>query len=254
MMTKKVLEIKDLNVGYETYRGVTDVIYDLNMEVHKKEKIGIIGESGCGKTTTMKTINRILPNNAVIKGGEVNFNGNDVLKMKKKELMTLRRKNVSMIPQDPTASLNPLFKVKTQMKDILKYSKEHDEDIDYKKKSIELFESVALADPERVYESYPFQLSGGMRQRVCIAMSLATPKDLMIADEPTSNLDVTIQNQVLDLIGKILEERDLSAILVSQALGTVKKFVDKIYVIYAGTVIEIAETKKYSITLSILIL
>ncbi len=244
MMTKKVLEIKDLNVGYETYRGVTDVIYDLNMEVHKKEKIGIIGESGCGKTTTMKTINRILPNNAVIKDGEVNFNGNDVLKMKKKELMKLRRKNVSMIPQDPTASLNPLFKVKTQMKDILKYSKEHGEDIDYKEKSIELFESVALADPERVYESYPFQLSGGMRQRVCIAMSLATPKDLMIADEPTSNLDVTIQNQVLDLIGKILEERDLSAILVSQALGTVKKFVDKIYVIYAGTVIEIAETKQ----------
>ncbi|MFW5904509.1 MAG: ABC transporter ATP-binding protein [Candidatus Saliniplasma sp.] len=244
MMEQKVLEIKNLNIGYETYRGVTDVIHHLDLDVRKKEKIGVIGESGCGKTTTMKTINRILPNNAVIKGGKVNFNGKNVLDMKKKELMKLRRRNVSMIPQDPTASLNPLFKVKTQMQDILKYSKEHSEEIDYKEKSIELFESVSLSDPERVYDSYPFQLSGGMRQRVCIAMSLATPKDLLIADEPTSNLDVTIQNQVLNLIGNLLEERDLSAILVSQALGTVKKFVDKIYVIYAGTVIEIAKTDK----------
>jgi len=243
-MSEKILDIKDLNVGYKTYRGVTSVLYDLNLEVNRNETIGVIGESGCGKTTTMKTINQILANNAVIKGGEVNFKGKDILKMKKKEIVKLRRRNVSMIPQDPTASLNPLFKVKTQMKDILKYSREDGEDLDFKEETIKLFNSVALADPERVYDSYPFQLSGGMRQRVCIAMSLAAPKDLLIADEPTTNLDVTIQNQVLQLIGDILDEMNFSAILVSQALGLVKKFVDRIYVFYGGTVVEVAKTQR----------
>ncbi len=243
-MAEKILDINDLNVGYKTYRGVTSVLYDLNLEVNKNETIGVIGESGCGKTTTMKTINQILADNAVIQGGEVNFKGKDVLKMKKKDIVKLRRRNVSMIPQDPTASLNPLFKVKTQMKDILKYSREDSEDLDFKEETIKLFNSVSLADPERVYDSYPFQLSGGMRQRVCIAMSLAAPKDLLIADEPTTNLDVTIQNQVLRLIGDILDEMNFSAILVSQALGLVKKFVDRIYVFYGGTVVEVATTQK----------
>jgi len=243
-MPEKLLDIKDLNVGYKTYRGVTSVLYDLNLEVNRNETVGVIGESGCGKTTTMKTINQILADNAVIKSGEVNFRGNDVLKMNKKDLVKLRRRYVSMIPQDPTASLNPLFKVKTQMKDILKYSREDGEDLDFKEETIKLFNSVALADPERVYDSYPFQLSGGMRQRVCIAMSLAAPKALLIADEPTTNLDVTIQNQVLRLIGRILDEMNFSAILVSQALGLVKKFVDRIYVFYGGTVVETAITEK----------
>jgi len=243
-MSEKLLEIKDLNVGYKTYRGVTSVLYDLNLEVKRNETIGVIGESGCGKTTTMKTINQILADNAVIKSGEVNFRGKDVLKMKKKDLVKLRRRYVSMIPQDPTASLNPLFKVKTQMKDILKYSREDGEELDFKEETIKLFNSVALADPERVYDSYPFQLSGGMRQRVCIAMSLAAPKDLLIADEPTTNLDVTIQDQVLRLIGDILDEMNFSAILVSQALGLVRKFVDRIYVVYGGTVVEVADTQK----------
>ncbi len=243
-MSEKLLEIKDLNVGYKTYRGVTSVLYDLNLEVNRNETVGVIGESGCGKTTTMKTINQILADNAVIKSGEVNFRGKDVLKMKKKDLVKLRRRYVSMIPQDPTASLNPLFKVKTQMKDILKYSREDGEELDFKEETIKLFNSVALADPERVYDSYPFQLSGGMRQRVCIAMSLAAPKDLLIADEPTTNLDVTIQDQVLRLIGDILDEMNFSAILVSQALGLVRKFVDRIYVVYGGTVVEVADTQK----------
>ncbi|MBS3782555.1 MAG: ABC transporter ATP-binding protein [Candidatus Thermoplasmatota archaeon] len=243
-MAEGLLEIKDLDVGYKTYRGVTSVLYNLNLKVNRNETIGVIGESGCGKTTTMKTINQILPDNAVIKSGEVNFKGKDILNMTEKELVKLRRRNVSMIPQDPTASLNPLFKVKTQMKDVLKYSRQNSEDLDFKEETIKLFNSVALSDPERVYDSYPFQLSGGMRQRVCIAMSLAAPKDLLIADEPTTNLDVTIQDQVLRLIGEILEEMNFSAILVSQALGLVKKFVDKIYVVYGGTVIEIADTEK----------
>ncbi|MFP4001743.1 MAG: ABC transporter ATP-binding protein [Thermoplasmata archaeon] len=242
-MTDLTLEIEDLNVGYETYRGTSDVLNHLSMDVKKSETVGVIGESGCGKTTTMKSILRTLPNNAVIKGGSIDFHGKDIMKMSKKELTEFRRKNASMIPQDPTAALNPLFKIKTQMKDVLKYSlKEGEELEDYEAKSIDLFEKVRLSDPERVLDSYPFQLSGGMRQRVCIAMSLASPKDLLIADEPTTNLDVTIQDQVLRLIRDILTEQELSSILVSQALGAVKKFVDRIYVFYGGTVVEIAET------------
>ncbi|MFP4051344.1 MAG: ATP-binding cassette domain-containing protein, partial [Thermoplasmata archaeon] len=125
-MADPVLKIEDLNVGYETYRGRSSVIKNLNLEVQKGEKIGIIGESGCGKTTTMKTINRILPRNARITSGKVFFNGKNILEMNKKELINLRRNNVSMVPQDPTASLNPLFKVETQMRDVLKYSKKEE--------------------------------------------------------------------------------------------------------------------------------
>ncbi|MFW6195819.1 MAG: ABC transporter ATP-binding protein [Thermoplasmatota archaeon] len=267
-MSGPLLKIEDLNVGYETYRGKSSVLKNLELEVHKGEKIGVIGESGCGKTTTMKTINRILPSNARITSGNVYFEGEDILEMDKKELMTLRRDKVSMVPQDPTASLNPLFKVETQMRDVLKYSRREDEGLNpfvkvkdqiksllrmsdkkdkkdkeyYKKKSLQLFEDVKLSDPERVYDSYPFQLSGGMRQRVCIAMSIATPKDLLILDEPTTNLDVTIQDQVFRLIKDILDKEKYTAILVSQALGAVKKFVDKIYVFYGGTVVEVAKT------------
>ena len=269
-MADPLLKIEDLNVGYETYRGVSSVLKNLEMEVHKGEKIGVIGESGCGKTTTMKTINRILPSNARITSGNVYFEGEDVLGMDKNKLMNHRRNKVSMVPQDPTASLNPLFKVETQMRDVLKYSRMEEAGLNpfvkvkdqiksllrmsdkkdkkdkeyYKKKSLQLFEDVKLSDPERVYDSYPFQLSGGMRQRVCIAMSLATPKDLLILDEPTTNLDVTIQDQVFRLIKDILDREKYTAILVSQALGAVKKFVDRIYVFYGGTVVEVAPTEK----------
>lgn len=266
-MSDKILEIKNLNAGYETYRGVSHVLKNFNLEVEKGEKIGVIGESGCGKTTTMQSVNQILPSNAVIKGGEINFKGENVLKMKEKELMKLRKKGVNMIPQDPSASLNPLYKVETQLRDVLEISTEDgtsyynpfmnlfkskfknlkndgrkDKDY-YREKSLKLLEDVKLSDPERVLDSYPFQLSGGMKQRVCIAMSLASLKDLLIADEPTTNLDVTIQHQVLNLIKNLLDKENLSAILVSQALGAVKKFVDKIYVVYGGSVVEVGTTE-----------
>ena len=245
-MTEPLLEIKDLCVGYKTYRGTSGVLDGVHLTVNAGEKVGIIGESGCGKTTTMKTILRILPTNAVIQRGELNFQGKNILRMGKNELNELRRKYIAMIFQDPTAALNPVFKVETQLIDVIKSSGAHEGEKteEFKAKCIKLLKEVALPDPERVLDSYPFQLSGGMRQRVCIAMALATPRHLLIADEPTTNLDVTIQDQVLRLIKAITGKRKLSVILISQALGAVKGFVDKVYVMYAGNIVEVADTRE----------
>ena len=245
-MTEQLLEIKDLYVGYKTYRGTSRVLDSVHLTVNAGEKVGIIGESGCGKTTTMKTILRILPTNAVIQKGEIRFRGKNVLRMGKNELNELRRKHIAMIFQDPTAALNPVFKIETQLIDIIKSSGEHESEKmeEFKARCMSLLKEVALPDPERVLDSYPFQLSGGMRQRVCIAMALATPRYLLIADEPTTNLDVTIQDQILRLIKDIVEKRRLSVILISHALGAVKGFVDKVYVMYAGNIVEVADTEE----------
>ncbi len=240
--------MKDLYVGYKTYMGKLKVLNGVDFSLHEGEKVGIIGESGCGKTTTMKTILRILATNAVVDGGEIRFRGHDMLRADKKELDQVRRKNLTMIFQDPTAALNPVFKVESILGDVVKFSGNFDHEKATKQlvreKSLEALREVSLPDPERVLDSYPFQLSGGMRQRVCIAMSLATAKDLLIADEPTTNLDVTIQDQVLRLMKDLVNKKNLSIILISHALGTIRNTVDTVYVMYAGTMIEAAETGK----------
>jgi peptide/nickel transport system ATP-binding protein len=228
--------------------GKLKVLNGVDFSLHEGEKVGIIGESGCGKTTTMKTILRILASNAVIDGGGIQFRGHDMLKISKKELDEIRRNNLTMIFQDPTAALNPVFKVESILGDVVKYSGNFKHKKPTKKivreKSLDALKEVSLPDPERVLDSYPFQLSGGMRQRVCIAMSLATAKDLLIADEPTTNLDVTIQDQVLRLMKDLVVKRNLSIILISHALGTIRGTVDTVYAMYAGSMIEAAETEK----------
>ena len=244
----ELLDIKDLSVDYNTYRGKLKVLNGVHLTVNEGEKVGVIGESGCGKTTTMRTILRILANNAVVDAGEIFFKGKDLLKMSNKEMTDVRRKHITMIFQDPTAALNPVFKVEAQLMDIIRYSGAmKDEKVTKEKlkaKSLSLLKEVALQDPERVLDSYPFQLSGGMRQRICIAMSLATSGDLLIADEPTTSLDVTIQDQVFRLMKDLVEKRNLSVILISHALGAVRGTVDRVYVMYAGNMIETAETEQ----------
>ena len=242
------MEIKDLYVSYKTYLGELKVLNGVNLKVGEGEKVGLIGESGCGKTTTMRAVLRILAANAIIKGGCVNFKGKDILRMNDKELSEIRRKHVTMIFQDPTAALNPVFKVKDMLSDVIRFSIGSSSEKLTKEKihemCLKVLEEVALPDPERVLDSYPFQLSGGMRQRICIAMSLTAARDLLIADEPTTNLDVTIQDQVLRLIKNLVEERKLSVILISHALGAVRGTVDRVYVMYAGNMVEAAETNK----------
>jgi peptide/nickel transport system ATP-binding protein len=240
--------VKNLFIDFKTYMGKLKVLNGVDFNLHEKEKVGIIGESGCGKTTTMKAILGILASNAVLEGGEIKFRGHEILKMGKKQLSEIRRKNVTMIFQDPTAALNPVFKVEEILADVIRYSGSFEREKVTKKlireKSIAALKEVLLPDPERVLDSYPFQLSGGMRQRVCIAMSLATAKDLLIADEPTTSLDVTIQDQVLRLMKDLVDKKNLSIILISHALGTIRNTVDTVYVMYAGNMIESAETGK----------
>lgn len=245
-MTEALLDIQNLYVNYKIFEGTLKVLNGVNLKLDKGEKIGLIGETGCGKTTTMKSILRILPQPpAIIQGGKIFFEGEDIFTADPRRLNQMRRLDISMIFQDPTASLNPVFKVGVQLGDVIKYGAlEAGESLskeEIKHRSVEILKDVALPDPERLLDNYPIQLSGGMRQRICIAMALVSANKLLIADEPSTNLDVTIGDQVLRLISNLVEEKGTSVILISHALGAVKGLVDRVAVMYAGNIIEDAK-------------
>ncbi|MCD6262883.1 MAG: ABC transporter ATP-binding protein [Deltaproteobacteria bacterium] len=244
-MNEQLIEIHDLYVNYKIYEGILKVLNGVEFRVGVKEKVGLIGESGCGKTTTMRSVMRILADNAIVPKGSILYKGRDILKMSEEEIQRIRRESISMIFQDPTAALNPVFTVGDQLMDVIKYStKENLTKEEMKERAIKVLKEVALPDPERILKNYPIMLSGGMRQRICIAMALVSANELLIADEPGTNLDVTIQDQILRLIGRLVEERGTSIILISHALGTVKGLVDRVYVMYAGNMVEVAPTKE----------
>jgi peptide/nickel transport system ATP-binding protein len=219
-MSDELVDIRDLYVHFSIYEGITKVLNGVNFRVARGEKVGLIGEAGCGKTTTVKSIMKILPiPPAIIEGGEIFLEGDDVLKMSQQE----------------------------QIGDIIKFSQlalgEKVTKEDIKERTITVLKEVQMPDPERIMNSYPIQLSGGMRQRICIAMALVSATNLLIADEPGTNLDVTIQDQVLRLLGDLVEDRGTSVILISHALGAVKGLVDRVYVMYAGSMVEAAKTE-----------
>jgi peptide/nickel transport system ATP-binding protein len=241
---ERLVEVTGLRIGYRTFEGYTKVLNGVNYHVNKGEKVGIVGETGCGKTTTVKALLRILVRQARVTGGEIVFDGKNVLTMGKAELSRLRGTGISMIFQDPMLALNPVFTVGNQMGAVIRYSGE--QGVEKKEVRTELavraLRETALPDPERILQSYPFQLSGGMRQRICIAMAMATPRKLVIADEPTTNLDVTIQDQVLKILKSRVEEKQSSLILITHSLGVARETVDRIYVMYAGSMVESART------------
>jgi peptide/nickel transport system ATP-binding protein len=241
---EQLVAIRDLRVGYRTFEGYTRVLNGVSCHVDRGEKIGIVGETGCGKTTTVKAILRILVRQARIGGGEILFEGKDTLKMNKAELSALRGSGISMIFQDPMLALNPVFTVGNQMSAVIRYSGEAGAEKKevQKELAVRALRETSLPDPERILQSYPFQLSGGMRQRICIAMAMATPRKLVIADEPTTNLDVTIQDQVLKILKQRVEEKQSSLILITHSLGVARETVDRVYVMYAGAMVETART------------
>ena len=242
-----LLEVKNLHVYFKVYGGILKVLDGINLYVDKGEKVGVVGETGCGKTTTMKAILRILPMPpARIPSGEIYFNGSDLMKLKNNDLMKVRGKGISMIFQDPTAALNPVYNVGQQLYPVIQYNLQDNQKLTNEqihKKAIAALQDVALADPERLLKSYPLQLSGGMRQRICIGMALATSPQLLIADEPGTSLDVTIQAQILALLHDLVIKKNTSIILITHTLGIVRELTDRVYVMYAGNIVEEAQTK-----------
>lgn len=248
MDTTPLLDIKDLHVHFKVYGGILKVVDGVNFTVRAGEKVGLVGETGCGKTTTMKAILRILPMPpARIAGGQIFYKGRDVLKMHSGELRKMRGQGISMIFQDPTAALNPVFTIGQQLMPMIRYASPSNRSLskaELQQRALAPLREVALADPERLLRSYPIQLSGGMRQRVCIGMALATDPELLIADEPGTSLDVTIQDQVLRLLHSLVEKKQTSVILITHTLGIVRETTDRVYVMYAGNMVEVAPTRR----------
>ena len=239
MANDKILEVKDLSVSFNTYAGEVKAVRGVSFELNRGETLAFVGESGCGKTVTAKSILRLLkPPFAVIKeGSKITCDGKDVLALNKKELCEFRGDEVSMIFQDPMTSLNPTMTVGKQIMESLRIHRHLDKK-QAREEAIKMLKMVNIPSPEKRIDSYPHEMSGGMRQRVMIAMALACSPKILIADEPTTALDVTIQAQIMDLMRELKEKMNTAIILVTHDLGVVANFADRIQVMYAGQVVE----------------
>lgn len=234
---EKLLEVKNLCVNFGTYGGEVKAVRGVTFDLHKGETLAIVGESGSGKSVACKTIMRILSSNGYIKDGQILFDDKDLTKISEKDMEKVRGKDIAMIFQDPMTSLNPTMTIGKQiMEPIIKhqgFSKE-----DARKRAIELIELVGISDAEKRFKQYPHQFSGGMRQRIVIAISLACNPKVLIADEPTTALDVTIQAQILELIKDLQEKTGVAVIFITHDLGVVANMADRVAVMYAGKIIE----------------
>jgi len=233
-----ILDVKNLRTYFYTDEGVVKAVDDVSFSLHKGEVIGIVGESGSGKSVAnLSVMNLILSPPGKIVGGEVLFHGEDILKLKEKQLQKIRGAKISMIFQDPMTSLNPFLRISTQLIETIMLHQNLDKK-QAREKAIEMLNMVGIpAAAERV-DSYPHQFSGGMCQRVMIAMALSCNPEILIADEPTTALDVTIQAQILDLIRDLTQKLGTAVILITHSLGVVAGMCDNIYVMYAGRVVE----------------
>lgn len=235
----KILQVKDLELSFHTFAGEVKAIRGVNFDLNKGETLAIVGESGSGKSVTTKSIMRLLPeSSSEFKNGEILFDGKDLTKIPEKEMQKIRGKDISMIFQDPMTSLNPTMTIGKQiMEPILKHQKVSKEKA--KKVAIELLNMVGIPNAENRYKMYPHQFSGGQRQRIVIAIALACNPQILIADEPTTALDVTIQAQILELMKDIQKKIDTSIIFITHDLGVVANVADRVAVMYGGMIVEI---------------
>lgn len=237
-MTNKLLEVKDLKTHFYTVDGILPAVDGVSFNVSKGETLGIVGESGSGKSVTARSIMRLVPNPpGKIVSGSIKFNGEDLLLKKENEMRKIRGGKIGMIFQDPMTSLNPLFTIGNQMIEAIRIHQKVGKK-EAREKAIEALKMVGIPSPEARIDNYPHNMSGGMRQRVMIAMALSCNPELLIADEPTTALDVTIQAQILDLIKDMKNKLNMSVLIITHDLGVVADMADKIIVMYAGKMME----------------
>jgi len=235
---ENILEVKNLHVTFTTYGGTVKAVRGVNFHLNRGETLAIVGESGCGKSVTSNAIMRLIPDPpGKITNGTILFKGEDLTTYSEKRMRTIRGVDISMIFQDPMTALNPTLTIGTQLMEGLKEHRKLSGD-KAKQKALEMMKLVGIPNPEERMKQYPHQFSGGMRQRIVIAIALICDPDLLIADEPTTALDVTIQAQILELFEKIQDELGVSIILITHDLGVVAKIADRIAVMYAGKIIE----------------
>lgn len=236
-MTSSLLEVKQLKTIFSSENGDVPAVNDISFTVNPGETVAIVGESGCGKSATSLSIMGLITDPGKVIAGEVLFEGSDLLSLSKKKLNRYRGNKMSMIFQEPMTSLNPVFTIGNQISEVIRKHQRVDKETAIKK-SIEMLERVGISNASKVIKQFPHQLSGGMRQRVMIAIALACMPKLLIADEPTTALDVTIQAQILDLIKHLSEQQNTGVLLITHDLGVVAEMADRVIVMYAGEIVE----------------
>ena len=239
-----ILSIKNLEVKFKHFEGITTALKKISLDIKHGEKVALVGESGSGKSVTVRMILGLLSNSNISKSGEIFFEEVDLLKESNANIKKIRGNKISMIFQDPVSSMNPFFTVRKQMQQALE---NHNQTFDTKETEeyfANLLRDVKIEDPTRVLDSYAFQLSGGMAQRVMISMAMINKPKLILADEPTTALDVTVQKTVLSIMKEVVNQNKMSMLLISHNLGVVREFADRIYVIYQGTILEEGTTKQ----------
>lgn len=237
-MSNKLLEVNNLRTYFHTFRGVVKAVDGVSFSVDEGKVLGIVGESGSGKSVTSFSILKLIEEPGQVMSDSIIFNGVDISKKPEKEMMKIRGKEISMIFQDPMTSLNPLYTIQQQIEEMLILHQKQLNERERKERCIELLRMVGISNPEERLKSYPHQFSGGMRQRVIIAIALAANPKMIIADEPTTALDVTIQAQILKLMNKLVKENNASLMLITHDLAVVSQMSDNIIVMYCGKIVE----------------
>ncbi len=239
-----IIEIKNLTLGFNCADGFCEALHNVSFNIKKGELHALVGESGCGKTISAMSILRLLPKNAKITNGEIFYNGENLLELPERELNKIRGAKIALIPQDPMTSLNPLYTIENQLLEVIKIHQGLEGKAAYEK-AIEALEMVQIPCPELRMKSYPHEFSGGMKQRAIIAMALACNAEVIIADEPTTALDVTIQAQIMSLLKEIKEKSGTSILLITHDLALVKENADRISVMYAGDIVESGNNSEF---------
>ena len=236
-MPEPLLEVKDLKVHFPTEDGLVKAVEGVSLSIAPGETLGVVGESGSGKSVTFQTVMGLTPADQATIEGQVLFRGQDLLTLPADEMRNIRGSRIGMVFQDPMTSLHPYYKVGAQIAEAVR-THQHVSKKEARERAVEMLERVAIPEPARRADHYPHEFSGGMRQRAMIAMALALDPDLLIADEPTTALDVTVQAQILELIARLREEFDTAVVIITHDLGVVAEYCDDIAVMYAGKIVE----------------